>query len=65
MTDRARKILNGKRKRVLQALEDERRFTEDGLFILRDDEVKTLLKWLKELTKGENHADIANKEEMV
>lgn len=51
MTDRARKILNGKRKRVLQALEDERRFTEDGLFILRDDEVKTLLKWLKELTE--------------
>ena len=52
MTDRARKILNGKRKRVLQALEDERRFTEDGLFILLDDEVKTLLKWLKELTEG-------------
>lgn len=52
MTDRARKNLNGKRKRVLQALEDEKRFTEDGLFILRDDEVKTLLKWLKELTEG-------------
>ena len=52
MTDRARKILNGKRKRVLEALQDERRFTEDGLFILLDDEVKTLLKWLKELTEG-------------
>ena len=49
MTDRARKILGGKRERVLKALEDKNRITKDGLFMLRDDEAITLLDWLKEL----------------
>lgn len=50
MTDRARKIQEGKRERALEALEDEnrKRFL-DGFVALRDDEAQTLLKWIKEL----------------
>ena len=49
MTERAMRIQNGKRERVLKALEDKQRFTKEEMFMLRDDEVSTLLKWLKEL----------------
>ena len=49
VTERAMKILTGKRERALKALEDKNRINKDGLFMLRDDEVSTLLKWLKEL----------------
>lgn len=47
--ERAAKILRGKRKRALGALEDQNRVTKDGLVMLRDDEALTLSKWLKEL----------------
>ncbi len=49
--ERAAKILRGKRKRALGALEDQNRVTKDGLVMLRDDEALTLSKWLKELLK--------------
>ena len=49
MTDRAMKIQTGKRDRALKALEDKNRIDENGMFLLRDDEAKTLLDWLKEL----------------
>ena len=48
MTDRARKILEGKRERALAALEDERRL-KGHLVYLREDEVKILSNWLREL----------------
>lgn len=49
VTERAMKILTGKRERALKALEDKNRINKDGLFMLREDEATTLLKWLKEL----------------
>ena len=46
MTDRARKIRNGKQARAIAALEDPKRY-HDGLVYLRDDEAKTLLDMFK------------------
>lgn len=48
MTDRARKILEGKRERAIGALVDEKR-KKDGLVTLRDDEAAVLMKWINEL----------------
>lgn len=51
MTDRAKKIQNGKRQRVLLALEDKKRIGEDGLVRITQDEARTLVKAIRETLK--------------
>ena len=49
MTERAKKILSGKRKRALDAIGDSKRVMPDGLIFITKQEAETIGKWIEEL----------------
>lgn len=66
MTDRARKIQEGKRARVLDALKSRRIESADGgeeLIVITPDEANTLIKALEELRQSAETAQQKGEEQ--